>query len=403
MNKKRLFALCGALFASQLMASTIYIGADGNFYDAVTGGAQVSYTSGDTIDWQTGVTTWNVNSNLDLSTAVFATATNKTINIGAGGNLVSSEWLTAGSTTLTKVTLNVTNGGSFSQAFTKAPFPAAVNVSGTSTNRSSFTFSTTVSNLYPQSVYTIGEYVDFKAENMFLSTNNGTSFGANSTVKIGTLQQGGKLTISTDTGSFNIVNNHINAMENSHIVINTANPFKGTTNIAICRGISSTTGASSKIELHADIDLGRVDFTKTKDYSQVLLLDLNGHKITFSGGANNSGISNKNYLTSYEYQVTVKDPETQVESSVTKNSYAVKILIEDFANNSVRFGTVNGLLTNENGSVKNVFWKNENGEEVELFQDSEGWLYSPLVPEPAHWAVIFGALALSFVIWRRRK
>ncbi len=407
MSKKQILSICAAFFASQLLASTIYIGSDGNFYDANSGGTQVSYTTGDTIDWQTGVTTWNVNSVVDVRGATFVAKTGYTINIGADGSLTADTWRdTLGQNTL----ITVSAGGSFHQYVPATDTGLTtgygkITLNGSSSSRTSFTFEktgTSTKGMYQSACYVIGEYVDFKANGYYLASTNGSSFAKNSTYELLVLQHSGKLTINADSRSINITNSHINAMDNSYFIINTANPFKTTSAIDVCRGIGkngittedgSVKKVSSIIELHADLDLGRLNFTKVKEYEQILLIDLNGNKITFSNGASNSGLSATNLLTSYEY----------TDNGTVKNTYAAKILIEDFANESVRFGTTNALLTNEDGSLKNVFWLNEAGEEIALYQNSDGWLYSPAVPEPAEWAMIFGAIALGFVAYRKRK
>ncbi len=56
---------------------------------------------------------------------------------------------------------------------------------------------------------------------------------------------------------------------------------------------------------------------------------------------------------------------------------------------------------NEDGSLKNIF---AGEDKVALYQREDGSLsISAVIPEPAEWAAIFGALALGFVAYRRRK
>jgi len=72
---------------------------------------------------------------------------------------------------------------------------------------------------------------------------------------------------------------------------------------------------------------------------------------------------------------------------------------------SLRITNITELLDNANVSIK--IYDNEKGEYVDgvlgenYFIFDGGYISS--IPEPAEWAMIFGALALSFVAYRRRK
>ena len=74
-------AICGAL-----NAATVYVGSDGNFYDSVTGGSQVSLSAGDTVGFQSGVTSWTVSGNCSIAALDGATAKDVTVNISGADN-----------------------------------------------------------------------------------------------------------------------------------------------------------------------------------------------------------------------------------------------------------------------------------------------------------------------------
>lgn len=74
-------AICGAL-----NAATIYVGSDGNFYDSVTGGSQVSLSAGDTVGFQNGVTSWTVSGDCSIASLDGATAKGVTVNISGADN-----------------------------------------------------------------------------------------------------------------------------------------------------------------------------------------------------------------------------------------------------------------------------------------------------------------------------
>ena len=77
-----------------------------------------------------------------------------------------------------------------------------------------------------------------------------------------------------------------------------------------------------------------------------------------------------------------------------------RIVIHDFAEDRICVGNV---IKNPN----NVFeaYQTINGEEVKIqnLYINNGWLSAVAVPEPAEWAMILGALALGFAIYRKRK
>jgi hypothetical protein len=77
------------------------------------------------------------------------------------------------------------------------------------------------------------------------------------------------------------------------------------------------------------------------------------------------------------------------------------IIINNFAENAIAIKNYNSVIDDavleriEVDGIDQLFWtKGENG---------YYWLSATAVPEPAEWAMLFGAIALGFAIYRRRK
>jgi len=82
------------------------------------------------------------------------------------------------------------------------------------------------------------------------------------------------------------------------------------------------------------------------------------------------------------------------------------MLQDDVERGSLFVQDFNGLTTLEdvetyisNVSGEDFFVEFANG----ISADGGYYIYNVAVPEPAEWAMIFGAIALSFVAYRRRK
>ena len=86
------------------------------------------------------------------------------------------------------------------------------------------------------------------------------------------------------------------------------------------------------------------------------------------------------------------------------------IIINDFANGLISFDSDSKIVT-DTPNINNIVLAYANIDGVKTLLDLEwqtvgdkSFLYSQaLVPEPAEWAAIFGALALAFVAYRRRR
>ena len=86
------------------------------------------------------------------------------------------------------------------------------------------------------------------------------------------------------------------------------------------------------------------------------------------------------------------------------------IIINDFANGLISFDSDSKIVT-DTPNINNIVLAYANIDGVKTMLELEwqtvgdkSFLYSQaLVPEPAQWAAIFGALALAFVAYRRRR
>ncbi len=81
-----------------------------------------------------------------------------------------------------------------------------------------------------------------------------------------------------------------------------------------------------------------------------------------------------------------------------------KISFVDFDEYLVKFtGDKNSLTTNDDGSLMYIFAGADADQKLYLGADGYLSLTATAVPEPAEWAMIFGAVALGFAIYRKRK
>ncbi|MBO5255201.1 MAG: hypothetical protein J6B07_05190 [Opitutales bacterium] len=83
-----------------------------------------------------------------------------------------------------------------------------------------------------------------------------------------------------------------------------------------------------------------------------------------------------------------------------------KMYIEDFSENLVKIDSIDEKFLGEDGSVSFILaGSKENADLAQsvYWDKNSGYLSLVAVPEPAEWAMIFGAIALAFVAYRRRK
>ena len=91
-------------------------------------------------------------------------------------------------------------------------------------------------------------------------------------------------------------------------------------------------------------------------------------------------------------------------TAITSDNAKLTINIENFENERIFVKTeADTFKLNSNYTIKA-----DKADELEFVAGTYGtskgfWLNAVAVPEPAEWAVIFGALALGLAVYRRRK
>ena len=94
---------------------------------------------------------------------------------------------------------------------------------------------------------------------------------------------------------------------------------------------------------------------------------------------------------------------------ISSTTAIAKIVFNDFNNNRIYFESMEEIHDYVNLSGKGVDGSTLTNDDFRLIAgDLNGktvyWLHSDLVvPEPAEWAAIFGAIALALAAWKRRR
>ncbi len=88
---------------------------------------------------------------------------------------------------------------------------------------------------------------------------------------------------------------------------------------------------------------------------------------------------------------------TQLETITGEGKY----IIHDFVDGMIQIENYESIA--DVNTLFTAYDSSEEPKEVKLAFDSNGWLITASVPEPAEWAAIFGAIALGLAIYRRRK
>ncbi len=161
------------------------------------------------------------------------------------------------------------------------------------------------------------------------------------------------------------------------LVLNGSNQIKNISNEAQAQGdflvLKFAGEKSGTLSLGADNAVKSIGFTTSEGgiTPGTGLIELNGYEFTFN-----------------EF----------IESGDAKISFV------DFAKELVKFtGDKDSLSTNDDGSLKYIFAGADADQKLWLGENGYLSLTSTAVPEPAEWAAIFGAIALGFVAYRKRK
>ncbi len=154
--------------------------------------------------------------------------------------------------------------------------------------------------------------------------------------------------------------------------LNTTNAFYGEPNNAPKISIAR---AGAKIILGADNDFGDMNIYKSGDNPAGTLF--------FTLGGNNASFN----------KIKIEDTNAMM-------------YITDFMEGLLFVNSE--LAKNEDDSLLNIFSVelDEVGNilsQTKLYQNESGYITAIQVPEPAEWALIFGAIALGFIAYRRRK
>ncbi len=224
-----------------------------------------------------------------------------------------------------------------------------------------------------------GSAVTFNNESQFL----GNSGEAN---KAFTVETGASLTIGSNgsLATCSLILNSATAnisgglslkgtfkMANSTVTLNDSN--KITVSSATSQGVSDfdVTGSDNSIVLNAANDFGSFVFASN---ASALTIDTNGKASTI-GSLSGDGT----------------------------------LYLMDLVNDTIKIENIDGLVSYTEGDVlrtSNIKYGSEgNWQDVVLSSTTGGYFLNAAssVPEPAEWAAIFGAIALGFAIYRRRK
>ncbi len=141
--------------------------------------------------------------------------------------------------------------------------------------------------------------------------------------------------------------------------------------LTLTQNLTTITGAGNKIVLNIANDFGSFKFSNS---ASALTIDTNGNASTI-GSLSGDGT----------------------------------LYLMDLVNDTIKIENIDGLVTYTEGDVlrtSNIKYGSEgNWQDVVLSSTTGGYFLNAAssVPEPAEWAAIFGAIALGFAIYRRRK
>jgi len=380
-------------------ADYLQFSAAGTFtVDESISAGQMVFGSGSTVISPANVV---INSGQTLSISYFGANTGRlasTMNISGAGNL------TVRSTTLSFVEMSNSSAQTYNFAVTGTFSLANKTVNINNHNYVDFgtvTTNATILNMYGDSTLNINSNGSFKTIAMSGTsalTVTGSSFGISSsggatfadgtkfTVNASSVSLGGTITIGNVAASklgatiyvednANIISNasastlllsSIYLKTNSTLTLNTSNAFcktVGGAQSAVTLGVSRS---GAKLIMNADQNFNGIWLNRS-DYADTFTVDTNGYNLNLT--------------------------------TITMANGGSKVLIEDFAEGAIY--VKNTLAENEDGSVVNVFAFIDSVE-TKVYQLDTGYL-TLSIPEPAEWAAIFGAIAIGFALYRRRR
>jgi len=178
-------------------------------------------------------------------------------------------------------------------------------------------------------------------------------------------------TFTSNANEASVLARHI-ILKKANLILNTKNAFYGEPNNAPKLSIAR---AGAKIILGADNDFGAMNIYKSgTNAAGTLFFTLGGNNATFTA-------------------IDIQHDDAMM-------------YITDFMEGLLYVSS--DLVKNEDDSLLNIFSVTLDASgniltQEKLYQNASGYITAIAVPEPAEWALIFGAIAFGFVAYRRRK
>ncbi len=131
-------------------------------------------------------------------------------------------------------------------------------------------------------------------------------------------------------------------------------------------------------------------------------------------GAGSNAILNLGADNSFDYVMIDSDVDSTLNVTLAGNKFSLNsisndlkgtILIKDFAEDLFNIASMaDKFYDAQTGLLTNIKWGDNKDTAKDLYWDKDtGFVTAIAIPEPSTYAVIFGALALGFVAYRRRK
>ncbi len=292
-----------------------------------------------------------------------------------GANDINASFTNAGTATFTAAEVIVsgsyTNSGGTTNFGTNAILSGAYyNTSGTSKMLGTSSIRSTYSNTGGTTIFTEGTRIEDGAKLVVGGDNSAVVSGGIITVKSGgTIElDGGKLSagVSLNTGSTLSIKKAstttwVNVTDGATIEMWASSTYTyslfGNTTVKVLADNLTLQGMAWKESGSHEVDIV-----------------LNGHSFNFGGMTRGQGFTGEDLFIDF----ILAENESWKDNSV-------KTTMSEAQLNEITF-KINGVIT-----------------EFDFVATTDGFYLNTVVPEPAEWAMIFGAVALAFVAYRRRR
>ncbi|MDD5502391.1 MAG: hypothetical protein PHH26_02880 [Candidatus Thermoplasmatota archaeon] len=442
----------------------MYVGADGKYYDAVSGGSETTYVDGDLLGFQTGVTTWNVSSNFTVFDGLdYSTTSGITANIASGATLTFATTMFPTASSSSNITFS--GAGSLAvSAFVPATYSAIhptitidmdLTVSTSYSSYSAINLIVTEGHTYKNARFSGGVYLELESNAKYYATGStlniqGSGAGlltasgsylntiinmrmTNGNVSGKVVVQGGR-TVTSDYGgdTYSMELTGVNTFNASAEVqqlkadtyqrttfYGTVNSYAGTSKLAFANVVQL---ANATLNLHTTdaIISGCGQFTEDNvpvgsSQSNSTFI-LNGTPTSSSGGKStvtmnlfaDQNFGEFQFMLDSVLKLAFNESVLNVGDFVTVDSTTINLFLnglgeQNFFINNMTESEIDDLkLYNADGTtllVKDVDYYVVAG----TYNSADGYWISTVVPEPAEWAALFGALALGLAIYRKRN